>query len=97
MTFGSIEVNTAMDWLAADQLFRAELQVINSEVQELKERKETTYIQADRDAIQEEIDKLNGVAGSTNADGKTVSEDGVRAKIIKNYVEYQNKRREALQ
>lgn len=37
LSFGNISINTASDWVAADVLFRAELQSINAEINALSE------------------------------------------------------------
>ena len=37
LSFGNITINTASDWVAADVLFRAELQSINAEISALSE------------------------------------------------------------
>lgn len=47
VSFGDISINTASDWVAADVLFRAELQSINAELMQLTEDLERSKMAKD--------------------------------------------------
>ena len=61
LSFGDISINTASDWVAADVLFRAELQSINAEISALTEdleRSQAVKDEARVEDIQSRLEEL---------------------------------------
>lgn len=83
LSFGDISINTASDWVAADVLFRAELQSINAEISALTEDLERSQAVKD-DARVEDIQSRLEELQST------------RKNVISNLNEYCTQRRSKL-
>lgn len=84
VNFGDISINTASDWVAADVLFRAELQSINTELSQLSSDLEKAKARNDEAQISDLESKLEEL-------------QTVRNNVIDSLNDYCEKRREKLQ
>ena len=83
LSFGDITINTASDWVAADVLFRAELQSINAEISALTEDLERSKA-------------VNDTARVSDIESRLEELQTTRKSVIDNLNEYSTQRRSKL-
>lgn len=83
VSFGDISINTASDWVAADVLFRAELQSINAELMQLTEDLERSKTAKDEARIRDIESRLEELQET-------------RKSVVSNMSEYCKQRRTKL-
>ena len=83
LSFGSITVNTASDWVAADILLRAELQSINAELNQLTNDLERAKASNDEERVSDIESKLSELQDT-------------RKNVVKNISDYNKERRSKL-
>lgn len=83
VSFGDISINTASDWVAADVLFRAELQSINAELMQLTEDLERSKMAKDETRVSDIESKLEELQET-------------RKNVVSNLSEYCKQRRTKL-
>lgn len=83
LSFGNISINTASDWVAADVLFRAELQSINAEISALTEDLERSQAVNDETRVSDIQSRLEELQTT-------------RKSVIENLNEYCTQRRSKL-